>query len=40
MSEGSDLNLPIRVISLKDSVERQSHMKTQLDSLNLKYSVL
>lgn len=39
MSDGPAPDLPIRIISLKDSIERQNHVKTQLDSLNLKYSV-
>jgi len=41
MSKVSDLDLttPIRVISLKDSLERQNHLKMQLDCLGLKYSV-
>ena len=39
MDEKFDASIPIRVISLRDSVERQNHMKMQLDSLELKYSV-
>ena len=39
MVEGFDFGISIHVISLEDSIKRQSHMKTQLQSLDMKFSI-